>query len=131
MENVELKDKFIDEKTRIEYIRKGDYYYPNLYIPKARRKGNIEKYGLMRLNYIRNHKGAFYTDLLLENELKSHLLDIDDECKERLNTLIKQMKKEEMVTEKLKEISQMEWVCRMNNIKNRAEEIILNEIIYR
>ena len=131
MENVELKDKFIDEKTRIEYIRKGDYYYPNLYIPKARRKGNIEKYGLMRLNYIRNHKGAFYTDLLLENELKSHLLDIDDECKERLNTLIKQMKKEEMVTEKLKEINQMEWVCRMNNIKNRAEEIILNEIIYR
>lgn len=131
MENVELKDKFIDEKTRIEYIRKGDYYYPNLYIPKARRKGNIEKYGLMRLNYIRNHKSAFYTDLLLDNELKSHLLDIDDECKERLNTLIKQMKKEEMVTEKLKEINQMEWVCRMNNIKNRAEEIILNEIIYR
>lgn len=85
----------------------------------------------MRLNYIRNYKSTFYTDLLLDNELKSHLLDIDDECKERLNTLIKQMKKEEMVTEKLKETNQMEWVSRMNNIKNRAEEIILNEIIYR
>lgn len=71
MENIELKDKFIDEKTGIEYIRKVDYYYPNLYIPKARRNGNIGKYGLMRLNYIRNHKRAFYTDLLLDNELKS------------------------------------------------------------
>lgn len=131
MEHVELKENFIDEKTGIEYIRKGDYYYLNLYILKARRNGNIGKYGLMRLNYIRNHKRAFYTDLLLNNELKSHLLDIDDECKERLNVLINQMKKEEMVTEKLKETNQMEWVGRMNNIKNRAEEIILNEIIYR
>lgn len=131
MEHIELKEKFIDEKTGIEYIRKGDYYYPNLYIPKAHRKGNIGKYALMRLNYIKNHKRAFYTDLLLDNELKSHLLDIDDECKERLNVLINKMKKEEMVTEKLKETNQMEWVGRMNNIKNRAEEIILNEIIYR
>ncbi len=59
MENVELKDKFIDEKTRIEYIRKGDYYYPNLYIPKARRKGNIEKYGLMRLIILEIIKAPF------------------------------------------------------------------------
>lgn len=130
MEHVELKENFIDEKTGIEYIIKGDYYYPNLYIPKACKNGNIGKYGLMRLNYIKNHKRAFYIDLLLNNELKSHLLDIEDECKERLNVLINQMKKEERVTEKLKEINQMEWVGRMNNIKNRAEEIILNEIIY-
>lgn len=130
MEHVELKENFIDEKTGIEYIIKGDYYYPNLYIPKACKNGNIGKYGLMRLNYIKNHKRAFYIDLLLNNELKSHLLDIEDECKERLNVLINQMKKEERVTEKLKEINQMEWVGRMNNIKNRAEEIVLKELIY-
>lgn len=69
MENVELKDKFIDEKTGIEYIRKGDYYFPNLYIPKARRKGNIGKYGLMRLNYIKKYKKALYAELLFNNEL--------------------------------------------------------------
>lgn len=131
MENVELKDKFIDEKTGIEYIRKGDYYFPNLYIPKARRKGNIGKYGLMRLNYIKKNKKALYAELLFNNELSSYLLDIDDEWKKRVNVLINQMKKEEIVTEQLKETNQMEWVGKMNNIRNRAEEIILNEIIYR
>lgn len=129
MEHIELKEKFIDEKTGIEYIRKGDYYIPNLYIPKARRKGNIGKYGLMRLNYIKKYKKSLYTDLLLKNELSSHLLDIDDECKERLDVLINQIKRQENVTEKLKETNQMEWVGMMNNIKNRAEEIIFNEII--
>lgn len=130
MENVELNEKLIDEKTGIEYIRKGDYYIPNLYIPKARRKGNIGKYGLMRLNYIKKYKKPLYTDLLLNNELSSHLLDIDDECKERLDVLINQIKRQENVTEKLKETNQMEWVGMMNNIKNRAEEIVFNEIIY-
>lgn len=131
MENVELKDKFIDEKTGIEYIRKGDYYFPNLYIPKARRKGNIGKYVLMRLNYIKKYKKALYAELLFNNELSSYLLDIDDECKKRVNALINQMKKDEIVTEQLKETNQMEWVGKMNNIRNRAEKIILNEIIYR
>ncbi len=130
MEHIELKEKFIDEKTGIEYIRKGDYYYPNLYIPKARRKGNIGKYGLMRLNYIKKYKKNLYTDLLLNNELSSHLLDIDDECKKRLDVLINQIKRQENVTEELKETNQMEWVGMMNNIKNRAEEIVFNEIIY-
>lgn len=131
MENVELKDKFIDEKTGIEYIRKGDYYFPNLYISKIRRKGNIGKYGLMRLNYIKKNKKALYAELLFNNELSSYLLDIDDEWKKRVNVLINQMKKEEIVTEQLKETNQMEWVGKINNIRNRAEEIILNEIIYR
>lgn len=68
--------------------------------------------------------------MLLDNELKSYLLDIEDECKERLEILVKQMAKKENVTEELKVNNQMEWVQRMNNIRNKAEVIILNEIVY-
>ena len=68
--------------------------------------------------------------MLLDNELKSYLLDIEDECKERLEILVKQMDKKENVTEELKVNNQMEWVQRMNNIRSKAEEIILNEIVY-
>ena len=69
--------------------------------------------------------------MLLSNELKSYLLDIDDECKEKLDVLIKQIAEKENVNEELKANNQLEWVARMNNIKNRAEEIVLNEVIYQ
>ena len=130
MENKELKEKFVDERTGIEYRLVGDYYIPNITIPKPRRTGNIGKYGRLKLNYMKKYKIPGYTEMLLTNELKSHLLDIEDECKERLEVLIKQMAEKENVTEELKANNQMEWVQKMNNIKNRAEEIILNEIIY-
>ena len=130
MENKELKERFIDKKTGIEYIRLGDYYIPNISIPKARKNGNIGKYGRLKLNYMKKYKIAEYTEMLLNNELKSYLLDIEDECKDKLELLIKQMAEKENVTEELKSNNQLEWVQRMNNIKNRAEEIVLSEIIY-
>lgn len=130
MGNIELKNKFIDEKTGIEYRLVGDYYIPNITIPKARRTGNIGKYGRLKLSYMRKYKIPEYTEMFLSNELKSYLLDIEDECKDKLELLIKQMAEKENVTEDLKVNNQLEWVARMNNIKNRAEEIILNEIIY-
>lgn len=130
MENKELKEKFVDERTGIEYRLVGDYYIPNITISKARIRGNIGKYGRLKINYMKKYKIPEYTEMLLTNELKSHLLDIEDECKERLEVLIKQMAEKENVTEELKANNQMEWVQKMNNIKNRAEEIILNEIIY-
>ena len=130
MENKELKERFIDKKTGIEYIRLGDYYIPNISIPKARKNGNIGKYGRLKLNYMKKYKIAEYTEMLLNNELKSYLLDIEDECKDKLELLIKQMAENENVTEELKLNNQLEWVQRMNNIKNRAEEIVLSEIIY-
>ena len=130
MENKELKGKFVDERTRIEYSLVGDYYIPNITIPKARRTGNIGKYGRLKLSYMKKYKILEYTEMLLSNELKSYLLDIEDECKDKLELLIKQMAKKENVTEELKVNNQLEWVARMNNIKNRVEEIILNEIIY-
>lgn len=130
MENKELKEKFVDERTEIEYRLVGDYYIPNITIPKARRRGNIGKYGRLKLNYMKKYKIPEYTEMLLSNELKSYLLDIEDECKEKLDILIKQMAEKENVNEELKSNNQMEWVQKMNNIKSRAEEIIINEIIY-
>ena len=130
MENKELKEKFVDERTGIEYRLVGDYYIPNIAIPKSRRIGNIGKYGRLKLNYMKKYKIPEYTEMLLSNELKSYLLDIEDECKEKLDILIKQMAEKENITEELKANNQMEWVQKMNNIKNRAEEIILNEFIY-
>ncbi len=129
MEKKELKERFVYEKTGIEYRLVGDYYIPNIIMPKIRRIGNIGKYGILKLNYMKKYKIPEYTEMLLNNELKSYLLDIEDECKDKLELLIKQMVEKENITEKLKSNNQMEWVQKMNNIKNRAEEIILNEII--
>ena len=130
MNNVELKDRFIDEKTKIEYVRVGDYYIPNLTLPKPRRTGNIGKYGRLKLNYMKKHNIPEYTEMLLNNELNSYLLDIEDECKNKIEILIKQMAEKENVTEELKANNQLEWVGKMNSIKQSAEEIVLNELIY-
>lgn len=131
MENKELKERFIDERTGIEYTLQGDYYIPNIAMPKARRTGNIGKYGILKLNYMKKYKIPEYTEMLLNNELKSYLLDIEDECKEKLTTLIKQMAEKENITEDLKANNQMLWIQSMNNIKNRVEEIIINKVIYQ
>lgn len=131
MENKELKEKFVDERTGIEYRLVGDYYIPNITIPKDRRTGDIGKYGRLKLNYMKKYKIPEYTAMLLTNELKSYLVDIEYECKEKLDILIKQMAEQENVTEELKANNQIEWVQKMNNIKSRAEEIILNEVIYQ
>ena len=130
MENKELKQTIIDERTGVEYNLVGDYYIPNIVLPKPRRTGNIGKYGRMRARYLKEHKKAEYSLMLIENELTSHLLDIDDICKERVDLLVKQIAENENVNEELKAKNQLEWVARMNNIKNRVEEIIENEIIF-
>ena len=130
MENEELRKENINERTGITYTLRENYYFPNISIPKARRTGNIGRYGILKLDYMRKYQIAEYTEMLLDNELKSYLLDIEDECRERLETLIKQMVQKENVTEELKANNQMIWVQKMHNIKNRAEEIILNELIY-
>lgn len=127
---MELKDRFIDEKTKIEYIRVGDYYIPNLTLPKPRRTGNIGKYGRLKLNYMKKHNIPEYTEMLLNNELKSYLLDIEDECKNKIEILIKQMAENQDITEELKANNQLEWIGKMNSIKQSAEEIVLNELIY-
>ena len=131
MENKELKQSYIDERTGIEYNLVNGYYIPNIVLPKQRRIGNVGKYGRMRARYLRENKKAEYSIMLINNELISHLLDIDDICRERIDMLVKQMSEKENVNEELKANNQIKWLQMMNNIKNRVEEIVINEIIYQ
>ena len=126
MENKELSKN----KYGIEYTKVGDFYLPNIALSKPRRTGNIGKYGRLRLQYLEEHQKAECMLMRINNELTSHLLDIEDECRTRVESLVEQMLKKEKITEELKANNQLEWVQKMNNIKNRAEEIAYNEIIY-
>lgn len=130
MENKELKQTIIDERTGIEYNLVGDYYIPNIILPKPRRTGNVGKYGRMRARYLKEQKKAEYSILLIEGKLDEHLYNTDIECKNRFDLLMKQFAERENITEELKDTNQMEWVSKMNNIKNCVEEIILKELIY-
>ena len=117
-------------EMKIEYTKVGDYYLPNLVAPENIKNFKIGKYGNLRLRYLKEHKKAEYTILLIDNKLQKHLMDIDTTANERFDLVMKQFKEKENITEELKATNQMEWVCRMNNIKNRSEEIIFNELIY-
>ena len=131
MENKELKQSYIGERTGIEYNLVNGYYIPNIVLPKPRRTENVEKYGRMRARYLIENKKEEYSIMLINNELISHLLDIDDICRERIDMLVKQMSEKENVNEELKANNQIKCVQMMNNIKNRVEEIVINEIIYQ
>ena len=113
----------------IEYIKNGDYFIPNIVLSQS---GNqpIGKYGRMRMKYLKEHRPIIYHQLILSGEIALHLVEIDQTCQERLDRMIPEMKKAENVTEALKAADQMEWVRRMNNIHNRVEEILLDELIY-
>lgn len=126
----QVKDRFIDKKTNIEYARCGDYYLPNLKLFAEDTKYSIGKYGRMKLNYLKNNKKAEYTILFMNGNLNRYLHEIDIAVSNRVKTIISQFVKQENITEKLKMNKQLEWVCRMNSIKNRAEEIAFNELIY-
>ena len=114
----------------IEYVKKGDYLLPNLVIENQNFE-EINKYGLLRLEYIKEHKKGLYQSLLMKNELTKHLLSVSKECEERLKTLMDNyIKNDEKLSEKNKENNQLKWVKLMNNYNNTAEEIILKELIY-
>lgn len=115
--------------NKITYRKEGDYFIPNLPLPIQPKK-QIGKYGRSRLNYLKDFNRGLYTELLIDGTLKQHLLDINESANEKVRLLIKQFAESENINEYLKEHHQMEWVQAMNNIKNRAEEIVLNEIIY-
>ena len=114
----------------IEYTKQGDYYIPNIIALENTKGFILSKYGRMRLRYLKEHKKAEYTILLMNNKLQSHLIEIDKTANKRFNLLMQQFAKQENITEELKINNQMEWVAKMNNIKNRVEEIIVNELIY-
>lgn len=127
---VQVKDRFIDEKTKIEYVKCGDYYLPNLKLSIEDTNYSIGKYGRMKLNYLKNNKKAEYSILLIDGKLNRYLYEIDIAVTSRVKAIISQLIKKENVTEELKINNQLEWVGKMNSIKNRAEEIAFNELIY-
>ena len=110
----------------ITYTRVGDYYLPNLAAPESPKVG---RWGMLRFSYLRKHREALYTIMLMENTLNPHLEEIDCQAQE-MEQLISQLAQQEGITEQLKAENQMEWVARMNSIRHRADEIILNELIY-
>ncbi len=114
----------------ITYTKQGDYLIPNLTL-KETKKGNINKYGRMRLDYLKEHKKTLYTELLMKDLLKEHLISVSKNADTLLKTLMENyIKSDEKLTEKNKENNPIEWANLMNNYKNTAEEIIKNEIIY-
>ena len=130
MEKKELKERFIDEKTGIEYVRQGDYYIPNLVIP-MQEKIQLNKYGRMRLNYLKEHKRTEYTIMLMEGTLTTHLKEIQETATKRVNHIIEELKEKSDLTEEMKNSDPLYWVGTMNAIKGQAEEIVYNEIIYK
>ena len=127
--NSELPKSKIDERTGIEYHLEGDYYIPNLVIPEQE-KITLNKYGRMRLNYLKEHKKAEYTIMLMDGTLNSYLKEIQETATERVEQIIKQLKEKSKLTEEMKNTDMLYWVGMMNNFKNQAEEIVFNELIY-
>ncbi len=113
----------------IWYERIGDYYIPVLTLSSEEQRP-IGKWGRMHRDYIKEHRPILFNDLILSGHLWVYLVDLNEQAQERLDTIMEQMKITEGVTEELKRTHQMEWVQRCNNIHNRAEEIILHEMIY-
>jgi hypothetical protein len=125
----ELAPFIHDDKNGLDYILVGDYYIPALMLDEEP-EGTITKFGRMRERFLKEHHRGIYSGYLLGGKLKQHLLDIQEQAEQRMDLLTEQMAKVEGVTEQLKAEDQMAWVRRMNNIRNRAEEIVRDEIIY-
>ena len=129
MKNEELEKEITDKRTGISYTLVGDYYIPNLTMPKQE-KITLNKYGRLRLKYLKEHKKAEYTILLVENKLNSHLKEIQEIAEKNVSNLIEQLKAKSDLTEDMKNTDPLYWVGTMNTIKNQAEEIVLKDLIY-
>ena len=123
-----MKKQIYDEKNGLSYTLHVDYYLPDLEINEE--EPTYGKYGIMRKQFLKEHRSARYQYLVLTGKLTEHLNQVDKEVREKVEMLVEQMAEQWGVTEELKMQDQMEWVKRMNTIKNVAEEMVLLEIIY-
>ena len=123
-------EKYIyDENNGLWYELQGDYYIPCLKLPDEEQV-EIGVWGQRHLEYIKHHRKGFYTSLVLDCKLNRYLADINKQSKEMFDILIEQFKQAEGINEQLKADNQMEWVCKMNNMRDRINEIIYKELIY-
>lgn len=115
---------------KVTYHQEGDYLIPDLIIEKDNQHYQIGKYGYLRLDFLKEHKRGLYCELNLKNKLNEHLIEIDKEANIKVNNLINQLAKKENISIYPNENDALSWTQKMNNLKNRAEEIVLNEVIY-
>ena len=116
--------------NKITYHKEGDYLISDLIMENSCEDYHIGKYGRLRLNYIKEYKRGLYTELMINGTLSKHLSDIENAANERISLIVKQLAESENINEDLKSTNPLAWVQAMNNINNRAEEIVYNEIIY-
>lgn len=124
-----MEKRIYDEQNGLWYELQGDYYLPCL-SPSEEEHKAIGVWGQRHLRYIKEHKRAFYANLLTSCKLNSYLADIDEQAKEMFSRLVKQLAEKENVTEKLKAENQMLWIQKMNSICNRALEIVNSELVF-
>ena len=129
MNSKELKKEYINAKTGISYTLVGDYYLPNLVL-EPEEKVILNKYGRMRLRYLKEHKKVEYTILFMEGKLNKHLKEIQETATKRVNQIIEELKSKSDLTEDMKNTNMLYWIGTMNTIKQQAEETILKELIY-
>lgn len=129
MEELKMKEEYTDKRTGITYTKKGDYYFPNL-ILDPEEKIILNKYGRMRLKFLKENKKAEYIIMFMNKTLNKHLKEIQETAQVRVDLIVEQLKKENNLTEEMKNTNQLYWVGMMNNFKNEAEEIVLKELIY-
>ena len=120
-------EKSVFEALGGSYISVGDYLFPNLIIADGTPLG---KWGLLRKQYLREHRPALYSSMLLTGKLDQHLAEIDQACQEQMDLIVAQLQASEGITESLKASNQMEWVRRANGARYRAEEIVLHKLVY-
>ena len=123
-----MKKHIYEESNRLSYTMHGDYYLPDLVVNEE--EPTYGKYGILRKQFLKEYRPARYQYLLITGELTAHLNRVDQEAREQVESLMKQMAERRGVTEQVKMQDQMKWVCLMNNIKDCAEEIVLREGIY-
>ena len=118
--------------VEITYHKEGDFFVPDLYLEKEDYENDyiIGKYGHLRLEYLKNHKKAEYIIMFMNKTLNKHLKEIQETAQTRVDLIVEQLKKENNLTEEMKNTNQLYWVGMMNNFKNEAEEIVLKELIY-
>lgn len=115
-------------ENELGYLQIGDYFIPDLKLPQENR--SIGKYGRMHRDYLQEHNPIRFDDLVLEGRLWTYLADLNEQAQNRMQLIIRQMQEEESVNDELKENNQMAWIQVMNSIHNRAEEIVLHELVY-
>lgn len=120
----------MSNENSISYRRVGDYKIPNLTLPPEEASVRLGKWGMMYKNYLEKHKKVFFSSLLIQGKLYQHCAEVEAQARDMFDVLIEQMKEAEGVTEQLKEENQLEWVCRMGNIEQRAREVVCAELIY-